>query len=181
MAGRRARGFTLIEMLATMSVLAVLLAIASPGLASLASANTLSAAQNEFAAALMLARGEALRRGVAVGVAAASPASGAEFNNGWLVFVDANGNGQYDVGETIVRQQDKFAAIRMTTASGASVIAFSGRGFLAQPVTQSLSICRATTTYGGIFGSLGGSLSKGYRIRIEPVGLSDVAEITSCT
>ncbi len=41
----------------------------------------------------MLARGEALKRGTPVGLAATSPVRGAEFNGGWTVFVDANGNG----------------------------------------------------------------------------------------
>ena len=70
---RPATGFSLIEMLTTMSILAILLAIASPGLASLTSANALSSAQSELAAAMMLARGEAMKRGTTVGLAALAP------------------------------------------------------------------------------------------------------------
>ena len=92
-----------------MSVLAILLAIASPGLASLTSANALSSAQSELAAAMMLARGEAheARHHGRPGRAArrcAAPSSPA----GWTIFVDTNGNGSLDAGETIIRQQPAF-------------------------------------------------------------------------
>jgi type IV fimbrial biogenesis protein FimT len=167
-AARRTAGFSLIEMLTTMSILAILLAIASPGLASLTSANSLSAAQGGLAASLMLARGEAMKRGAQVGVAAMSPASGAEFSNGWTVFVDANGNGQFDSGETIVRQEPALRGnVRLATVGGATTVAFNGRGFLSPSTLVTFTVCA------------NGS-SKGYVVRVEPVGLADVTDSTSC-
>jgi type IV fimbrial biogenesis protein FimT len=165
---RRAAGFSLIEMLTTMSILAILLAIASPGLASLTSANALSSAQTELAAATMLARSEALRRGVPVGLAAAVPLRGTEFSAGWTIFVDANGNGAYDVGETIVRQQPAFHGdVRIGTASGATVLTFNGRGFLTPAALMTFTVCSSLA-------------AKSYRLRVEPVGLADVTETTGC-
>jgi type IV fimbrial biogenesis protein FimT len=155
-------------MLTTMSVLAILLAIASPGLASLTSANALSAAQGELASAMMLARGEALKRGVSVGLAATSPVRGAEFSGGWTVFVDANGNGTFDTGEVIVREQPTFHGdVRVTTGSGVTVLAFNGRGFLTPSTTVNFTVCSSLT-------------SKSYQVRVEPVGLADVVESTGC-
>lgn len=166
-------GFTLIEMLTTMSVLAVLLAVAAPGLASLTTANSLVATQSQLSAALMLARSEAIKRGVQVGVAAIAPVSGVEFNGGWVVFLDANGNGQYDAGETVVRQQAALSHdVRVSTASGATALAFTPRGFLASSTMVDISVCRSS---GG-----GSTPTKGYRLTVEPVGLADVAEITTC-
>ena len=164
----RAAGFSLIEMLTTMSILAILLAIASPGLASLTSANSLSSAQGELAAAMMLARGEALKRGASVGLAATSPLRGAEFNGGWTVFVDANGNGQFDAGETIVRVQPAFRSdMRVTTSGGETLLAFNGRGFLTPSAMVTFTVCSSLAT-------------KSYQIRVEPVGLTDVLESTGC-
>lgn len=155
-------------MLTTICILTILLAIASPGLASLTSANSLSSAQSELAAAVMLARGEALRRGVPVGLAATSPIGGAEFNGGWTVFVDANGNGAFDSGEVVVRVQPAFRAdMIVATIGGATVLSFNGRGFLTPTATVTFAVCSSLAT-------------KSYRVRVEPVGLADVVETTGC-
>jgi len=165
---QRSAGFSLIEMLTTLSIIVILLAVASPGLASLTSANSLSSAQGELAAAMMLARGEALKRGAQVGLIATSPVNGSEFNGGWTVFVDANANGVLDAGETIVRVQPAFRGdMRVTTAGGETLLAFNGRGFLTPSAMVSVTVCSTLAT-------------KSYRIRLEPVGLSDVAEATGC-
>lgn len=152
-----------------MSILAILLAIASPGLASLTSANALSAAQGELASALMLARGEALKRGAAVGVIATNPVRGAEFSGGWTIFVDSNGNGALDNGETIVRQQPAFKGdVRVGTSGGATILEFNGRGFLTPSTMMTFTVCSSLA-------------SKSYQIRVEPVGLADVADGAGCT
>lgn len=161
-------GFSLVEMLTTMSILGVLLAIASPGLASLVSANALSAAQGELAAAIVLARSEAMKRGVPVGIAATTPASGAEFSKGWNVFVDSNGNGRFDSGETIIRQEPALRGdTRIATVSGTTTLVFNGRGFLAPSTLVTLNVCSS-------------SASKSYVVRVEPVGLADVSDGVGC-
>ena len=164
----KADGFSLIEMLTTMSVLAILLVVASPGLASLTSANALSSAQTELASATMMARGEAMKRGVQVGLAATAPVAGTEFSGGWTVFVDANGNGLYDAGEQVVRQQPAYRTdVRIATASGATALTFNARGFLVPSSLVTFTVCSSAA-------------SKGYQLRVEPVGLADVAETTGC-
>jgi type IV fimbrial biogenesis protein FimT len=167
-AARRVEGFSLVEMLTTVSILVILLAVASPGLASLISANSLSSAQGELAAAIMLARGEAIRRGTQVGLIATNPAAGAEFNGGWTVFVDTNGNGALDAGEVIVRVQPAFRAdMRVTSSGGQTVLAFNGRGFLTPAAMVTVAVCSTLAP-------------KSYRVRLEPVGLADVSETTGC-
>jgi type IV fimbrial biogenesis protein FimT len=141
-----------------------LLAIASPGLASLTSANLLSAAQSELAASLVLARSEAMKRGVAVGLAAATPQSGAEFTGGWNVFVDSNGNGRFDTGETIVRQEPALRGdVRISLGGGATAVVFNSRGFLTPSTLLTFNLCAAAA-------------SKSYVVRVEPVGLADVSD-----
>jgi type IV fimbrial biogenesis protein FimT len=165
---RPATGFSLIEMLTTMSILAILLAIASPGLASLTSANALSSAQSGLAASLMLARGEAMKRGTTVGLAALAPVTGSEFSAGWTIFVDSNGNGRFDEGETIIRQEPaQHSNIIVSLSGNATVVAFNSRGFLTPSSLITISLCSPLAT-------------KGYIVRVEPVGLADVADSAGC-
>lgn len=171
-------------MLTTISILVILLAVASPGLASLVAANSLSAAQSGLAASMMLARSEAVKRGVQAGVAATAPLSGNEFTGGWVVFIDANLNGRYDPQEVIVREQSALPAdVRVSTASGATAVVFSPRGFLATQSAVDLSICRVrpVSQTGGTGSTPASSAGKGYRILIEPVGLADVGEMATCS
>ncbi len=169
----RSGGFTLIEMVTTMSVLAVLLAVTSPGLASLTTANALSGLQSELTSAMVLARSEAIKRGTPVGVASLSPVRGAEFDNGWVVFVDADGNGRYDTGETVIRQRAALSSDVRIATSGATTVTFTSRGFLATPALVDFLVCPSA--------AVGTGPAKGYRLRLEPVGLSDVVDIATCT
>ena len=95
----RPLGFTLIELLVTLSVLVILLAVAIPGLQPLARNNRLTALTNDLISTLNVARSEAVKRGVRVTVCksansdAAAPVcnTGADWHDGWLVFVDNSG------------------------------------------------------------------------------------------
>ncbi len=165
---KRTEGFSLVEMLTTMSILAILLVIASPGLASLTSANALASAQSELAAAMMMARGEAMKRGLPVGLTAAAPVAGTEFTGGWTIFVDSNANGILDAGEQIVRQQAAYRTnVRISTTGGATTVTFNARGFLVPSSLVTFTLCSAQAT-------------RGYQLRVEPVGLADVADTTGC-
>ena len=162
-------GFTLVEMLTTVAVLAVMLAVAAPGLASFISSNRLGAAQSELASALALARSEATKRGLPVGVAATTPTTGAEFTGGWRVFVDSNNNGAYDAAEPSLRDYPGLgSAVKIGAVGGVTSIVFNSRGFLASGVSVQFNVCGPT------------SLTKGYHILLEPVGLTDVSEVTPC-
>ena len=62
----RAGGFTLIELMVTIAVLAVIVTLAVPSFASVINGNRLTGASNEIAALLQMSRMEALRRNQAV-------------------------------------------------------------------------------------------------------------------
>ena len=104
------RGFTLVELLVVLAVGSILLAIAVPGYAYLANASRLTTATNDLVAAMHLARSEAVKRGMRVTVCktrdamAAAPACNATANwqDGWLVFVDAGTPGGVDPGDTLL-------------------------------------------------------------------------------
>lgn len=78
----RHAGFTLIEMMVVVSVLAVMLSLAMPGLGSLLEAQRLRAAAFDLVGDLTAARGEALNRRQTVLVA---PISSGDWTSGWRV------------------------------------------------------------------------------------------------
>ncbi len=166
----RVRGFTMVELLVTLVVLAVMLAIAAPGLSTFVNNSRLRATQGELMSTLTLARSEATKRGAMVVVEALAPVVGNEFSGGWRVFVDLNDNGTWDAGETEVRRYPALAGNqRFATVSGVSIATFNPRGFLKASARVEFTLC----------GQAG--QDKGYRIKLEPVGLADVTEERTCS
>ncbi len=102
------RGFTLIELMVTVSVAAVLLGLGVPAFRQTIISNRLTSAANEFMAALTYARSEAIRRGVPVALCKSSDGAncslgGNKWESGWMAFVDANRDGKWNSGEEILR------------------------------------------------------------------------------
>lgn len=81
----RARGFTLVELMVTVAVAAILMAIATPSFTSIINSNRLTSAANEMVATLQTARMEAVRLNTTVKVC-----SGCGNANSVVAFVDAN-------------------------------------------------------------------------------------------
>lgn len=105
------KGFTLAELLVTVSLISVILAFGVPGFQSMVRDNRLAAHSSRVVTALNLARSEAVKRGQQVTVCRATldggtpkctdaPCGDGSFcwENGWLVFADANGNGVLNDG-----------------------------------------------------------------------------------
>ncbi|MDQ6684073.1 MAG: GspH/FimT family pseudopilin, partial [Pseudomonadota bacterium] len=124
---RRQRGFTLVEMMVTLTVAAVMLTTSVPALRTFSQRNQASSAQSTFVASLALARAEAARRGSLVFVVAAPGGStGNEYVNGWDLYVDANGNGSLDSGDgASIRHYDPPAGVVLR---GAARITFNASG-----------------------------------------------------
>src|SRR2546425_3737903 len=128
--GGAARGFTLVELLATLSVLVILTSLAAASMSSTLNNNRSYATQDEFVAYLALARSEAARRGVPVVVAASAPITGNAFGGGWNVFVDVNGNGSFDTGEAVLRSHEALPSNVLMGDGATTAIAFNSMGFL---------------------------------------------------
>ena len=98
----RALGFTLMELMVTLSVAAILLAIAAPSFTSIFNTNRLAGSANELLATLQSARIEAVRRNLRTVVCRSDDGSTCNTAGGnwggWLAFVDTNANGVYDPG-----------------------------------------------------------------------------------
>jgi type IV fimbrial biogenesis protein FimT len=94
-------GFTLIELMVTIAVAAIILTQAVPGFTALVQNNRLISQKNEFISALNLARSESLKRGVRVTVCASSDhatCNTTHWEKGWIIFSDRNANVALDAG-----------------------------------------------------------------------------------
>jgi len=86
-------GFTLLELMTSITILGVLLGIGVPAFTETMAANRLTANTNQLVTALSVARSEASKRGIAVTVCATNAAQdacsgSASWNDGWMVFTD---------------------------------------------------------------------------------------------
>jgi len=100
------RGYTINELLLVVSLSAMLALAALPEIRRLLASWEMQALQTELHGALLLARQVAITRNRPVVVRNI----GGSWNNGWQVFVDSNGNGRADAGETVLHGPAQVAA-----------------------------------------------------------------------
>ncbi|TAK52940.1 MAG: prepilin-type N-terminal cleavage/methylation domain-containing protein [Gammaproteobacteria bacterium] len=133
----RERGLTMIEMLITVVIFAILMAIAIPSFRDASLGGRLAAAANNLLASVQLARSEAIKRNVAVTLCASangtSCAASGDWEQGWIVR-DAV------AAEVIQRQQALPDGYRMTQAGGTSALSFQPIGIGATAAT--FTVCR---------------------------------------
>ena len=98
--GRKQLGFTLIELLITIAIVAILVAAATPSIQTMVEKNSVTASLSEFSASLRMARAEAIKRGRSMVVCPSSDQNTCTgtWADGWLVFEDTNGNGDFNAG-----------------------------------------------------------------------------------
>lgn len=121
------RGFTLIELMVTIAVAAIVLTIAVPSFESAINNGRLTSAANEMMGALQSARAEAIRHNKRAAFCLSKTsntavpsclAANATDANGWITFLDLNGNGSYNSGtDTLLRVGTSHERVRLL-ASG---------------------------------------------------------------
>ena len=131
--GRRVlRGFTLVELMVTISIMAILMMIAVPSFNEVTLSSKLTALANNFVASAQFARSEAIKRNATVTL---SEASGG-WQNGWMVLRDDGA-----VVYTQKKLPDGFVMSGNVTS-----ISFSATGVGATLAT--LTVCRKTPSVG---------------------------------
>jgi len=101
------RGFTLVELMLTVSLLAIGLTVAAPSFEAIINRNQLTSASNELLHDLLLTRSEALKRETRVTVCKKNADStdcttSGDWAQGRLVFVDDDADARVDSGERIL-------------------------------------------------------------------------------
>jgi type IV fimbrial biogenesis protein FimT len=117
---RRITGFTIIEMMVALAVLAVLVLVAAPSFSDLVTGSRVRTATSEVHTTLIFARSEAIKRAMAVDIV---PAAGG-WSNGWQVMA----------GAEVLRVQQAFDGLSIECPAGTnctSTISYRRNGRLA--------------------------------------------------
>ncbi len=101
-------GHTLVELVIVLLLAVILLGVAVPNYRAALERQQLRIAVNDMVAAINLTRSHAIARGGQVLLVPLEP-SGSAWRQGWVVFVDDNGNRRPDPGELLLSRHDAIA------------------------------------------------------------------------
>ncbi len=131
-------GITLLETLAVMTIVAILLGIGVPSFKYVTSANRVAAEVNGLLGDMQFARTEAIKEGQTVGICASTNSTSAtpvcapttQWQSGWIIYADLNGDGILDNNEPVLRAQAPFTGTDTFAASGGvTSVSFNREGF----------------------------------------------------
>jgi type IV fimbrial biogenesis protein FimT len=171
---------TLIELLTTISIMAILLALVAPSFHEVFLNSRLTNQANGFLSSLTLARSEAIKTNARVTMCKSANGTSClttgGWQAGWIVFRDTNGDGSRQNNEPVIQRGDPLVAgFLLMAGTGEDTVkdyvSFTSLGTpkLASGAVQTgaLTLCRATPSVGSsgrriLIGATG-------HVRIEPL------------
>ena len=135
-------GFTLVELMVTVAVVAILAAVAVPGLQSFLAKSGMNSVRDDFAIALQRARLDAINRNTCVSVCqlaaaggnqCAAAAAGGQWHQGWVTFVDADCSGTLAAATDVISVRQPGSArytLRVRNGGTVGLLTFDPRGTL---------------------------------------------------
>ena len=162
------KGITLLELLVTLSIAAILLSLAVPSFSSWMTKNRLRTAAYDLLTDIQKTRSEAVMRSTRITLW-----NGADNNwaSGWEIFVDSDQDGVHDSGETLLyTRSDRDGTLEITgNSSVATMVSYQPAG---QSVLASGSFQAGTLTL------CGRGINKAYQIVISRGGRPRMIAVT---
>lgn len=175
-------GFTLVELIITLTIAGILMALAIPAMKAFILDQRLTTQANDFIADLNLARSEAVRQASNVvickqggSVSSPSCSTSTAWDAGWVVFVDANSNGALASNESVLRIRQSLDGSNTLNAipSSTNSIVFTNAGLttLSSSTEIAMRLCD----------SRGASKAVTVWVNFTGRARTDRATVSSCT
>lgn len=130
-------GFSLIELMATVAIVAIVVAIGTPSFVGAIKNNRLTGQLNSLIGALSYARSEAAKQGqnsvTICGSNDSATCNSDSWETGWIIFRDGDSNGAVGAGEPILRISEALNGnntLRTTGFATAGSISFNNLGMV---------------------------------------------------
>ena len=139
-------GFTLLELMVTMAVVGIVFAIGIPSMNTFIQNDRLVTQINTLVGHLSYARSEAVKRSQQVAVCVSSNTTsctgGNNWENGWIIYVDIDGDGSFTAGEEVLRAQQQLDGDNtLSAATIGTQVTYDYRGFVDAASVGSFSLC----------------------------------------
>ena len=110
-------GYTLMELMITISIMAIIAGVAVPSYRGLIQSNQVRATSHAFYGSLVLARSEAVKNNLPVVIcksANGTSCSGSgTWDGGWIIYLDADSDSAFDAGEALLESHAAIAGLTL--------------------------------------------------------------------